>query len=226
MALPPLTASGGGGIVGGGGGGRGGGGGGGGRDYSLTVAAANPPSSSNDNWDSHKHLGSGMSAEGGGEGGGAVAEEEHWTAAVLAASADGNNNSNGVGVNGVKERSDSGYGDGRRPSSSSSSASRPLTRGRRLSARMDNENGASSLAVGEGVISRHHQRSISLENRSVEAYYKHLDRFRVERSDSWLELQRAMATPAAAPAANRYSASSEEMTLRNYLVAIVHFLFW
>ncbi len=121
---------------------------------------------------SGEHFGNGMLAE-------KAAAEEHWTAALLDGGRDSGYDGGGGGGGGSPQY--------RRLSSSSSAASRDAAasfRGR-----------AMTKSAGDA---KH--RSLSLENRSVEAYYKHLDRFRPERSDSWLDLKRQMsARPNAHP---------------------------
>jgi hypothetical protein len=95
-------------------------------------------------------------------------EDQHWTAAVLA----GHDEDSG-------DRQDSGYG-GRRRSDSSSSNS---LRGR----------GEAKLAASDESPTKH--RSSSLETRSVGAYYKHLGRFNVQRTGSWVDLDEVRKSP-------------------------------
>jgi len=102
-------------------------------------------------------------------------EDEHWTAAVLAAAATADGDTSG-------DRQDSGYGGRRRSSITSSAAS---GRGRpEEKADLDDSRDSTSARL----------RSSSLETRSVGAYYKHLDRFKVERTGSWVDLNEEPAT--------------------------------
>ncbi len=113
--------------------------------------------------------------------------QQHWTAALLG-SGEMRQES---GYAGGQRRGEAGGGGRARTSSSSSSTSRPVTRGRQM--KEEGEGRTPSLG-------RRTKRSMSLENRSAEAYYKHLDRFKVERTDSWLELQRHLSSrPQARP---------------------------